>query len=95
MNIYQNAANQAQDEHDGYFSQRRLWTAVLLQAIEDWTSTNMRRQREAEKFLFKSQDDFARVCKSAGLEPGSILSKLQRLNAGVRHIPAFQFQQAA
>jgi len=95
MNIYQNAANQAQEENDGYFSQRRLWTAVLLQAIKDWTATNMRRQREAEKFLFQSKDDFARVCKRAGLEPGSILRKLQRLNAGVRQVPAFQLQRAA
>jgi hypothetical protein len=95
MNIYQDAASQAQEENDGGFSQRRLWTAVLLQAIEDWTSTNLRRQREAEKFLFQSKDDFARVCRGAALEPSTILSKLQRLNAGTRHVPAYQFQQAA
>ena len=43
MNIYQNSANHVENENDGHFSQRRLWTAVLLQAIEDWRSTNMRR----------------------------------------------------
>jgi hypothetical protein len=95
MNIYQNVANQVENENDGGFSQRRLWTAVLLQAVEDWRSTNMRRKREAEEFLFQSKDDFARVCRGAGLEPGGILSKLQRLNTSVLQVPAFQLQQAA
>ena len=95
MNIYQNAANQAQGDNDGYISQRRLWTAVLLQAIEDWTSANLRRKRAAEKFLFQSNEDFSRVCRAAGFEPGSILGKLQSLNTRANQAPSIQFQQAA
>jgi hypothetical protein len=95
MNFYQNSANHVENEDDGHFSQRRLWTAVLLQAIEDWKSTNMRQKRAAEEFLFQGNEDFSRVCTAAGFEPGSILSKLQRLNTTVRQAPTFQFQQAA
>src|ERR1700734_2629991 len=47
MNIYQDAANQTQVEYAEQFSDRRLWTAVLLQALEDWRSSNMRLKSEA------------------------------------------------
>jgi len=35
--------------------ERRLWLAVLVQAVEDWQSANLRQQREAETFLFSDQ----------------------------------------
>jgi hypothetical protein len=68
------------EEHfDAQFSQRRLWTAVLLQAIEDWRSNNIRRQREAERFFFSCEKDFSTVCRSAGFEPSAVLAKLQKM----------------
>lgn len=33
-------------------SERRLWTAVIVNAIEDWRNGTLRAQREAQAFLF-------------------------------------------
>ena len=93
MNIHQNAANDAKEVNSTECSGRRLWTAVLLQAIEDWQSGNARRKHEAEKFLFESSTDFDRVCTAAGLAPGSVLRKLQRIKKATR--TATQFAHAA
>lgn len=83
MNIYQDAADHAKDQCTDQVSERKLWTAVLLQALEDWKSTNMRRKAEAEKFLFQSGPDFAKVCVGAGLVPDSVLSRLQRMKKSI------------
>jgi hypothetical protein len=93
MNIHQAAANEAKDQGSNEFSDRRLWTAVLLQALEDWKSPNRRRQMEADEFFFQSGPDFARVCMAAGLKPESVLVKLQRMKDTVR--PAVQLPYAA
>ena len=93
MNIHQNAANEAKEVNSSEFSGRRLWTAVLLQALEDWQSGNARRKREAEKFLFEASADFSRVCTAAGLAPGSVLAKLQCMKKASR--PAAQLACAA
>jgi len=71
-------------ECDGALLERKLWLAVLLQAIEDWRSANIRRQREADSFLFQSQKDFGCVCAKAGVSPGSLLPKLERLRPTLR-----------
>jgi hypothetical protein len=94
MTIYQNAANQTKEENNGQTSQRGLWSAVLLQALEDWQSTNVRRKKEAEKFFFESGADFSRVCRAAGLVPESVLSKLRSMNVATIQ-PACRLQQAA
>lgn len=97
MNIYQDAANNAREVQTDEFSGRRLWTAVLLQAIEDWKGANARRRSEAEKFFFQSPDDFARVCRGAGLAPDGVVSRLRRMQATIVRKPVFQFplRQAA
>lgn len=66
--------------------ERRLWAAVLLQAIEDWRSGNMRRRREAESFLFSNGKDFATVCHGIGLDPSVVLTKLHRARSAVRGV---------
>jgi hypothetical protein len=78
MDIRQNNAESRDTEHCD-LSERRLWIAVLLQALEDWKSNNMRRRSEAEKFLFENEVDFARVCLAAGLAPESVLTRLRRM----------------
>jgi hypothetical protein len=84
IGIHEQAASNATKEHfDVQTSERRIWTAVLLQALEDWRYGNLRRQREAEKFFFDSQEDFTAVCRRAGLEPSSVLAKLQRMRVAV------------
>jgi hypothetical protein len=64
--------------HD-YDPERRLWTAVLLQAVMDWQSHNVRAHREAETFLLKRPVDLEAICHRAGLNPDAFQSKLRRL----------------
>lgn len=49
-------------------SERRLWTAVLVNAaaVEDWRGGTPRVQREAQEFVFESDADFEMVCAGAG-----------------------------
>jgi hypothetical protein len=95
MNIHQQAANSAVDQGGYQISERRLWTAVLLQALDDWKSSNLRRKREAEKFFFESAADFARVCMGAGLTPGSVLGRLRHMQGAARPAALQQIQIAA
>ena len=97
MNIYQNMANSMtnQDQQEN-LSDRRLWTAVLLQALEDWKSGNMRLKRAAGEFFFQSGDDFARVCRGAGLAPEGVLTRLQAMKAAMTPAASsFSLRQAA
>jgi hypothetical protein len=79
LEIHGQASKSSKENYDFQVSERRLWTAVLLQALEDWKSCNMRRRSEAEKFFFQSESDFATVCRGAGLNPSSVISKLQKM----------------
>ncbi|MGB0035545.1 MAG: hypothetical protein WBP79_08740 [Candidatus Acidiferrales bacterium] len=69
--------------------EHRLWTAVILKAVEDWRFGSMRARREAQQFLFEDDRDFTRVCASAGLDPDSLRSKL--LKIGKRLGPHVRF----
>jgi hypothetical protein len=60
-------------------SEKRLWQAVLLTTIQEWMWGPLRRQRQAEQYLFQDQKDFQAVCKSAGMDPDQLRAKLQRL----------------
>jgi len=59
--------------------ERRLWTAVVVMAVEDWRNGTLRSQREAQRFLFENDDDFFAVCASAGLDPASLRAKLLKI----------------
>jgi hypothetical protein len=61
--------------------ERRLWAAVLTQALEDWRGDRIRDKRAAEEFLFEDQRDFETVCVGAGIDPSSLRAKLRRLRA--------------
>lgn len=82
-------------DHQDILTDRRLWTSVLLQALEDWKSGNMRLKRAAEEFFFKSGDDFARVCRGAGRAPEDVLTRLQTMKAAMTPAPSFSLRQAA
>ncbi len=60
-------------------SERRLWTAVLVMAVEDWRSGTLRAKRAAQSFLFDEDFDFREVCAGAGLDPASFRSKLLKI----------------
>lgn len=60
-------------------SERRLWIAVLVTAVEDWRSGTLRERRDAQHFLFEDRSDYERVCASAGVDPMSFRSNLLRI----------------
>lgn len=63
--------------------ERRLWTAVIVRAVEDWLSGPLRTQRAAQKFLFDDDKNFYNVCNCAGLDPASFRSRLLRVGRRV------------
>ncbi|MHB8412951.1 MAG: hypothetical protein ACYDDI_13540 [Candidatus Acidiferrales bacterium] len=81
------------DEIEGPIGEKRLWVAVLLQAVEDWRSDRISTQREAENFLFHSHADFERVCAGAGIEASSFQARLARLRLRSAALP--QIRQLA
>jgi hypothetical protein len=66
-------------EMDEPIAEQRMWTAVLLQAVEDWKSLNLRARREAERFLFHSDKDFEIVCAGARIDSSSFRARLSRV----------------
>jgi hypothetical protein len=60
-------------------SERRLWTAVLVSAVEDWRMGTLRAKRSAQEFLFEDDRDFMEVCAGAGIDPSSFRSKLTKI----------------
>lgn len=75
---FEEPGSQQPRSHD-HDPERRLWTAVLLQAVLDFQSHNMRARREAEIFLMERPVDLEAVCHRAGLNPDAFQSKLHRL----------------
>jgi hypothetical protein len=67
------------EETPGVVAERRLWTAVIVHAVQDWLSGTLRDKREAQTFLFEDSKDFHEVCAGAGLDPSSFRSKLLRV----------------
>jgi hypothetical protein len=64
-------------------SERRLWTAVLLNAVEDWRNGTLRARREAQTFLFDSGEDFDMVCSAAGLNSSDFRTRLLKIGKRV------------
>ena len=56
-----------------------LWRAVIARTIQEWISGPLRRQREAEQYLFDDNRDFPLVCESAGMDSGQLRERLARL----------------
>jgi hypothetical protein len=84
--------NQVTEE---FIGDRRLWTAVIVNAIEDWRTGTLRARREAQAFLFEDHADFADVCARAGLEPESFRGKLLKLGRQIEMHGPLTFARAA
>jgi hypothetical protein len=67
------------DATEESISERRLWTAVLVMAVEDWRGGTLRARRAAQQFLFENERDFSEVCSGAGLDPQSFRSRLLKI----------------
>src|ERR1700693_4196557 len=59
--------------------EQRLWRAVIASTVQEWIHGPLRRQREAEQFLFQDERDYRTVCFSAGIDPGNLRQRLQRI----------------
>jgi hypothetical protein len=68
---------------EGCISERRLWTAVVVMAVEDWRNGSLRARREAQSFLFEDNEDFQAVCSSAGLDPATLRARLLKIGQRV------------
>jgi len=68
----------------------RLWRAVIARTIQEWISGPLRRQREAEQYLFNDNMDFPLVCLSAGMDSSRLRTRLARLRSHAipEHLPA-------
>ena len=70
-------------------AEQRIWTAVIVRAVQDWLSGTLRDQREAQRFLFEENTDFKQICACAGIDPSSFRAKLLRIGRQVElHGPA-------
>jgi hypothetical protein len=65
------ATRETNEISEGFIAERRLWTAVLVMAVEDWRNGSLRSKRAAQQFLFEDDRDFEEVCAGAGLDPAS------------------------
>ena len=76
-------------------SERRLWTAVLVNAVEDWRSGTLRARREAQEFLFNSDKDFETVCSAAGLDWSDFRARLLKIGRQIQMEGPLNFPIAA
>lgn len=80
---------------EGLIAERRLWTAVLVHAVEEWRKGTLRARREAQDFLFQNDKDFEMVCSSAGLDGSDFRARLLRIGCKVPMEGLLQFGMAA
>jgi hypothetical protein len=78
-NIVEMGSSAGMSPTEGPIGERRLWTAVLILAVDDWRQGTLRKRREAQRFLFDDQANLSRVCAGAGLDPGQFSSKLLKI----------------
>lgn len=60
-------------------AERRLWIAVVANAVEEWKAGTLKSRRAAQHFLFENEDDFNQVCACAGLDASSLRSRLLKI----------------
>jgi hypothetical protein len=72
-----------QDVTEDCISERRLWTAVVAMAVEDWRNGSLRARREAQSFLLDDNADFQAVCADAGLDPATLRARLLKIGQRV------------
>jgi hypothetical protein len=75
--------------------ERRLWLAVVMQAVEEWRSGTLRNKRLAQQFLFDDSNDFQSVCANAGLDPDNLRSKLLKIGRRVNTTGTLAHSMAA
>jgi hypothetical protein len=62
-------------------AEQKLWRAVIACTVEEWINGPLRRQREAESFLFLDNKDYRTVCESAGINPEDLRGRLEKIRS--------------
>jgi hypothetical protein len=88
-------AGQQEMFNEGPLGERRLWLAVVMQAVEDWRGGTLRAKRQAQEFMFEERKDFDVVCANAGLDAENLRQKLVRLGRMVPQRNPFSQYMAA
>ena len=61
--------------------EQKLWRAVITSTVQEWIHGPLRKQREAEQFLFLDVNDYRTVCFSAGIDPSNLRDRLQKIRS--------------
>jgi hypothetical protein len=69
------------DHKDLEIAEEKLWRAVIANTVSEWVNGPLRRQREAEQFLFQDKEDYRTVCFSAGINPENLRDRLQKIRS--------------
>ena len=70
-----------QNAEVGETAEQRLWRAVIASTVDEWVNGPLRKSREAEHFLFTDDQDYKTVCYSAGINPQSLRSRLEKIRS--------------
>jgi hypothetical protein len=62
-----------------FIGERRLWLAVVMQAVEEWRDGTLRNRRKAQEFIFDELRDFDTVCANAGLDAENLRARLLKI----------------
>jgi hypothetical protein len=62
-----------------FVPEHRLWSAVILNTVQEWLSGPLGLSQPAEQYLFHDEKDFPLVCECAGMNPGRLRSRLVRM----------------
>jgi len=57
------------------YPERRLWSAVILRAMEDLFGKSYENQRHAFVWIFYNDPDYFRVCNYANIDPMHVRKK--------------------
>jgi len=66
-------------DEDKQIAEQRLWRAVIASTVQEWIQGPLRRQREAEQFLFQDDNDYRTVCYQAGIDPANLRCRLEKI----------------
>jgi hypothetical protein len=71
--------NRLDNQESQEMAEQKLWRAVIASTVHEWVHGPLSRQREAEQFLFLDQRDYRTVCFSAGINPGNLRDRLEKI----------------
>ena len=71
--------NMMRGNEDEDIAEQKLWRAVITSTVREWIRGPVHQKRAAEQFLFRDDQDYRTVCSSAGIDPGNLRDRLQKI----------------